>query len=124
MHTIDVDDDQVYEALKARAKKDRRTLRAYVNLVLERHVGMALEPETDRLPASREESGRPSIDELAALVNGVKPGAVVKGTALLDPAARRRAEQERVARQNHLRSHPEEESQDPRDYEDEGDVGF
>ena len=88
MHTIDIDDDAVYDELKRRAARDRRSLRAYVNLVLERHCGMVLGPEDpESVPLKGDAGGSRTADQLRDLVNHVKPGAVQMGRDLLPKTA-------------------------------------
>ncbi len=109
--TVDVDDLGVYEELKRRAARDRRTLKAYVNLVLERHCGMSLVVSEDPSSAPVQSSPeRQTAEQLRDLVNAVVApglGSVVKTGADL-----RREQDEARRRREYLRTHPEEVGQD------------
>jgi len=104
--TIDIDDLAVYKELKRRAVRDRRTLKGYVNLVLERHCGMALDGSGGGSDAPTPSAPR-TVEELRDLGDAVKPSLNVKTGADL-----RREQQETRARLEHNRVHPEDVGQD------------
>jgi len=153
--TVEIDDERVYRRLKELARADRRTLKAYVNLLVERHcrevgddasvstgvqagaggggrgsvapdagAGAARRSSGEGLGGGRDlgvspvvsqtRPDRPSVEELRALVNAVKPHAGLRTAA--DLLRDQQREREAQARRERLRTHPEEESQDPTDY--------
>ena len=121
-------EEGVWSLLRKQAVDEDRPVKALVQSALRRylespdHGSVAAVPSASGvLPVAPNESVATTATRLRELINAVKPGSVQLASEMGSPRAR---EAERVRRQNHLRSHPEEESQDPRDDEDEGDVGF
>ena len=117
--------ETTWSLLRQQALEEGRAVKVLVEEAFRGYLERSGKDQSrDRQSAGRVEragSGSPTVEEVRRLVEGVTGrGAVQTGTELLRGGETERASERRLAAaRERVREHPEAESQDPRDYEED-----